>query len=46
MYPSPQMFFNAMQRKGYNPNEAEMSTVVVCVATPCLAPISGAAAAA
>lgn len=29
VYPSPQMFFNAMQRKGFSPNEGEMSTVVV-----------------
>jgi len=28
VYPSPQMFFNAMQRKGWTPQEADMSTVV------------------
>uniref|UniRef100_A0A7S0L4G6 Holocytochrome c-type synthase n=1 Tax=Coccolithus braarudii TaxID=221442 RepID=A0A7S0L4G6_9EUKA len=28
LYPSPQMFFNAMRRKGYQPNEEEMRTVV------------------
>jgi cytochrome c heme-lyase len=27
-YPSPQMFFNAMRRKGHNPNEEDMATVV------------------
>ena len=28
IYPSPQMFFNAMRRKGYAPREEEMQTVV------------------
>ena len=27
-YPSPQMFFNAMRRKGYQPSEQDMSMVV------------------
>jgi hypothetical protein len=27
-YPSPQMFFNAMRRKGYEPREEDMATVV------------------
>lgn len=27
-YPSPQRFYNAMQRKGYNPNADEMQAVV------------------
>eukprot|EP01048_Picozoa_sp_COSAG05_P040767 COSAG05_NODE_21076_length_274_cov_1.188571_1_plen_48_part_10 len=27
-YPSPQMFFNAMRRKGHNPREEDMATVV------------------
>lgn len=27
-YPSPQMFFNAMKRKGYRPYEEDMVTVV------------------
>ena len=27
-YPSPQMFFNAMRRKGYQPSEGDMGTVV------------------
>ena len=27
-YPSPQMFFNAMRRKGHNPREEEMEMVV------------------
>merc|ERR1719213_1332532 len=27
-YPSEQMFFNAMRRKGYDPNENEMRAVV------------------
>lgn len=29
VYPSPQMFFNAMKRKGYTPSEADMATVVM-----------------
>jgi len=28
LYPSPQMFYNAMRRKGYEPKEEEMRTVV------------------
>ncbi|KAF2184276.1 cytochrome c1 heme lyase [Zopfia rhizophila CBS 207.26] len=28
MYPSEQMFFTAMKRKAYNPNEADMQTIV------------------
>ena len=28
MYPSEQMFFNAMQRKGWRPSEGDMRTVV------------------
>ena len=28
MYPTAQMFFNAMRRKGYQPREEEMRTVV------------------
>eukprot|EP00961_Rhodomonas_salina_P055982 751669-Rhodomonas_salina.1 len=28
VYPSEQMFFNAMQRKGWNPSERDMSSVV------------------
>jgi len=28
VYPSQQMFFNAMQRKGWNPSEKEMASVV------------------
>lgn len=28
VYPSPQMFFNAMQRKGWSPREEDMPTVV------------------
>mmetsp|Transcript_18092 Transcript_18092/g.30205 ORF Transcript_18092/g.30205 Transcript_18092/m.30205 type:complete len:258 (-) Transcript_18092:342-1115(-) len=28
IYPSPQMFYNAMQRKGFSPKEEEMRTVV------------------
>lgn len=27
-YPSPQMFYNAMKRKGWKPEERDMSTVV------------------
>ena len=27
-YPSPQMFYNAMRRKGYEPKEEDMRTVV------------------
>lgn len=27
-YPSEQMFYNAMKRKGYKPKEQDMSTVV------------------
>jgi cytochrome c heme-lyase len=28
IYPSEEMFFNAMKRKSYNPNEADMQTIV------------------
>lgn len=28
IYPSEEMFFNAMKRKSYNPNEADMRTIV------------------
>lgn len=28
MYPSPQMFYNAMQRKGHTPDAADMDLVV------------------
>lgn len=28
LYPSPQMFFNAMRRKGWTPDEADMPSVV------------------
>ena len=28
VYPSEQMFYNAMKRKGYKPKEQDMSTVV------------------
>ena len=28
VYPSPQMFFNAMQRKGWSPKEEDMPAVV------------------
>lgn len=28
MYPSEQMFYNAMKRKGWRPSEGDMNTVV------------------
>ena len=28
MYPSEQMFYNAMKRKGWKPSEGDMKTVV------------------